>query len=64
MNENTLIMQGKDKTSLMLRETAEGLIQGLFGVAASDRKDLILSIGYIFQRARSGTFLNALLKEW
>lgn len=64
MNENTPIVKGKDKTFLMLRETAEGLIQGLFGVAASDRKDLILSIGYIFQRARSGTFLNALLKEW
>ena len=64
MNENTSIMTKNDKTSLMLRETAKGLIQGLFGVAASDRKDLILSIGYIFQRARSGTFLNALLKEW
>ncbi len=53
-----------DKTSILLRETAKGLVEGLFGIAASDRKDLILSLGYIFQRTRSGTFLNALLKEW
>ena len=64
MNENLPIVKKKDKTTLLLTETAEGLVQGFSGVAASDRKDLILSIGYIFQRARSGTFLNALKKEW
>jgi hypothetical protein len=53
-----------DQTSMLLRETAKGLVEGLFGIAASDRKDLILSLGHIFQRMRSGTFLNALLQEW
>ena len=53
-----------DQTSMLLRETAKGLVEGLFGLAASDRKDLILSLGYLFQRARSGTFLNALAQEW
>jgi hypothetical protein len=53
-----------DKTSILFRETAKGFVEGIFGLAASDRKDLILSLGYIFQRTRSGTFLNALLKEW
>lgn len=64
MNKNVPEVKGKDKTSLLLHETAKGLVAGIFGLAASDRKDLILSLGYIFQRTRSGTFLNALLKEW
>jgi hypothetical protein len=53
-----------DQTSLLLRETAKGFVEGLFGIAASDRKDLILSLGHIFQRTRSGTFLKALIQEW
>lgn len=54
----------KDKTSCLLRETAKSLIEGITGVAASNRSDLILSLSHIFQRARSGTFLTELLKEW
>jgi len=53
-----------DKTSLLLDETLNGLIDGFTGVAASDRKDLILSISHIFQRTRTVGFLNALLIEW
>ena len=64
MSELVPKKEARDQTSKLLRETAEGLVQGLFGLAASDRKDLILSLGYIFQRARSGSFLNALLQEW
>ena len=54
----------RDKTSNLLIETAKHLAEGLFGIAASDRKDLILSLGYIFQRTRSSGFLKALIKEW
>ncbi len=53
-----------DKTSKLLNDTLGSLIAGFSAVAASDRKDLILSIGHIFQRLRSGTFLEALKKEW
>ena len=54
----------KDKTSQLLHETAKSLVEGITGIAASSRTDLILSLSHIFQRARSGNFLNVLLKEW
>ncbi len=53
-----------DKTSILLNDTMNSLVAGFSSVAASDRKDLILSIGHIFQRLRSGSFLEALKKEW
>ena len=53
-----------DKTSKLLNDTLNGLIEGFTGVAASDRKDLILSIGHIFQRTRTVGFLKALFIEW
>jgi hypothetical protein len=53
-----------DKTSKLLNDTTDSLIAGFSSVAASNRKDLILSIGHIFQRLRSGSFLEALKKEW
>ena len=61
-----IVPKGKqlDKTSLLFDETLNGLIDGFTGVAASDRKDLILSISHIFQRTRTVGFLNALLIEW
>lgn len=61
-----IVPKGKhlDKTSKLLNDTTVSLIAGFSSVAASDRKDLILSIGHIFQRLRSGSFLEALKKEW
>jgi len=56
--------EGKDQTSILLHKIEKGFVEGLFGLASSDRKDLILSLGYIFQRTRSSTFLKALLQEW
>jgi hypothetical protein len=52
-----------DKTSNLLNDTTVSLIAGFSSVAASDRKDLILSIGHIFQRLRSGSFLVRLSKR-
>jgi len=40
------------------------LAEGLTGIATSDRKELGLSIGYIFQRLRGGQFLSQLTREW
>lgn len=54
----------KDTTSRLLQETAISLVEGITGVAASNRSELILSLSYIFQKARGGTFLKVLLKEW
>lgn len=53
-----------DKTSKLLNDTLDGLIKGFTGIAASDRKDLILSISHIFQRTRIVGFLKALFIEW
>ena len=58
MEENPKI----DKTPMT--DTLQALTQALTGIATSDRKDLFLSIGYLFQRLRGRTFLEALNKEW
>jgi hypothetical protein len=55
---------GKDATSELLADSLKALVEGISGVASSDRKDLILSIGHIFQRVRSGCFLETLWREW
>ena len=39
-------------TSDLLKETAKSLVEGIIGVAASERKDLILSIGHRCRRTR------------
>jgi len=56
--------KSKDDTSKIFTEIAKGLAEGITGVAASERKDLILSLGHLFQRARSGRFLRTLMDEW
>ncbi len=53
-----------DNTSKLLAETLKSLTEGITGVAASDRRDLILSLGHLFQRMRSGRFLKTLTDEW
>jgi len=39
-------------------------MEGLTGILAADRKQLILSCGYILQKVRGGKFLNILNNEW
>lgn len=53
-----------DDTAHVLGDTIQALAEGLTGLAASSRKDLVLSVGAIFQRMRSADFLSALLAEW
>lgn len=55
---------GKEATYELLADTYNSLMEGLTGVASSDRKDLFLSLGHIFQRLRSGQFLRTLMDEW
>lgn len=61
---NQLQQIHSDQTSNLLSQTARNLTEGLSGLAASERKDLYLSIGYLFQRIRSGRFLETLKREW
>ncbi len=51
-------------TSDLLSRTIKNLVEGITGIAASERKDLYLSLGYILQRIRSGNFLQTFKYEW
>lgn len=64
-------MSDKDIISLIsppstidtLKNTLRFLTETLTGVAASDKKDFALSIGYLFQRLRGGNFLKKFIEE-
>lgn len=58
------VVVGRLETSELLQRTVQEIAEGITGLAASERKDLILSIGHLFQRVRSGRFLQTLLDEW
>ncbi len=47
----------------ILKISFSGLLEALTGIAASEKKDLILSVGHIFQGCRKGQFLNQLINE-
>ncbi|MGD0596174.1 MAG: hypothetical protein ABSA64_01470 [Sedimentisphaerales bacterium] len=63
MQNNSLAKWNKD-TSNVLKDTLACLAEGLTGIAASERKELALSVGHIFQSLRKGQFLSRLLEEW
>ncbi len=48
----------------MLRQTFQGVVEGLTGLASSDKKDFLRSVGFVFQRWRSLKLLDALRAEW
>jgi hypothetical protein len=51
-------------TSSVLGQTLQGLAEGITGLAASDRRDFVRSVGFVLQRLRGGSFLSSLLAEW
>ena len=53
-----------DRTSDVLARTYSSLVEGLTGIASSDREALYLSLGKILQRVRGGEFLMQLRREW
>jgi len=53
-----------DKALGPVADTLQALAEALTGIASSDRKDLFLSIGYLFQRLRGQSFLGAFDAEW
>jgi len=61
---NDLTPRKPDDVSGLLGRTVDNVIQGLSGLAASDRKEVALSVGHIIQRARAGKFVQAVKDEW
>jgi len=53
-----------DPTSDLIRDAITSLTEGITGLAASDRKELILSVGHILQRMRAANFLEVLKEAW
>jgi len=53
-----------DDTESIIKRTLTNLGTGLSGLATSDKKDIILSVGYIFQRMMAGQFLSSFSEEW
>lgn len=51
-------------TSELFELTYQGLVEGLTGLATSDKRELVRSVGFVFQRLRSVKFLDALRIEW
>jgi len=41
-------------TGEVIKKSLTSLAEGITGIAASERKDLALSVGYIFQSFRKG----------
>ena len=53
-----------ENTTGILDSEFNNLIAGLTGVASSTKKELVLSIGKVLQRARSIGLLRSLIEEW
>lgn len=55
----------KKVTSNILTHVITTLDEGMTGILASKREELILSVGHVFQRLiRRGEFLSAIKREW
>jgi hypothetical protein len=64
MTQNIPEPNGANETSGVIRNALQNLDKALTGIVASDKKDLFLSLGYIFQRTRNGEFLKGFGDEW
>ena len=64
MNDKNLPSNFKDDTSTIIYDTLLHLVEGITGIAASQKKELAFSVGHIFQSLRKGRLLSQLLKEW
>jgi len=62
-NDKPLAKWSQD-TGDVIKDTLSQLAEGLTGIAASDRKELVFSVGHILQSLRKGLFLSRFLEEW
>lgn len=51
-------------TTSILRRTVQSVVAGMSGLASSDRKEVILSVGRVFQALVAGQFLSQFVTEW
>ena len=58
------IKKYEEPTDNVVKQTLEKLLQGLTGIAASSKKEIILSVSNIFQKILAGSRLNSFLTEW
>lgn len=59
-----IIKDMQQNTSDVLKDTLTQVVQGITGIASSEKKELALSIGHILQRLLAGERLSAFKKEW
>ena len=63
-SEKAQITKWHQTTGALIVDTLSCLAQGITGIAASDRKELVFSVSHILQSLRKGHFLSRLLQEW
>jgi len=54
----------RKSTSEIIQSTRKHISAGLTGILASDKKEIVLSVGHVFQRLQAGKFLSGFLEEW
>jgi hypothetical protein len=64
MNESNKLARFDKSTADLFWDTVKHLLEGLTGIAASGKADLILSLGRVCQATIGGECLLQLLKEW
>lgn len=64
MEEDNKQVTLRVETSSVLKRTLDALAEGLTGVAAAEKRQLVLSVGHLFQSMRKGQFLSRLIREW
>ncbi|MEK6559946.1 MAG: hypothetical protein AABZ43_07355 [Planctomycetota bacterium] len=64
MTDTNDLAKFQEDTSSVLAKTLTGLIEGITGVAASEKKEIYLSVGHLLQAVRKGKFLSQFLTEW
>lgn len=64
MDDEYSIQKYGGDTARMLTKSLKALVEGLTGIAASEKKRFILSVGHIFQALLKGEFLSQLIAEW
>ena len=64
MTDTNNIAKFQEDTSSVLSKTLTALVEGITGIAASEKRELCLSVGHILQALRERKFLSQLLKEW
>lgn len=64
MERDITLKKFEKDTSNVLTDALTNLAEGLTGVVASTKQELLLSIGHMFQKMRGGQFLSILIEEW